>query len=404
MRLTLGAGRGFVVLVLVLSLLLASCRTVQAPDGRIVVVPALSDLYFPSVEGGYLLGSYSWLGEGLGSFGPFEAAIILALAWESGISLVDLLTGDVLYEYDGSTKGPILGVAAWSESPAGLDSAAYLYGYGLGGVTSLRYDGMGGALTPVERGSSAVYDMFPAGGDLTSAILTKVQPSVGLRFVLRQIAQDSPLNAPAGAAADAQAPGVGWVVSDEVLPAGNFTGELVSAFLADDDLEEPAPVLVLTRGVISRLYLDDRDGDAPVEAMQLGLDARKLRCVDTLSDAGWLCAVSVFGGDHLAVLNWDGQSVPVLRGTVTVGDGPVGIDLKLLGDGDVAIVSTGFNDGTVTEVRVTNEGGPKAVEKRPVPAGCEGPGHALYFEDDDGLAIVGTCYTTGRYYVMRSAL
>src|SRR5690606_41948382 len=112
---------------------------------------------------------------------------------------------------------------------------------------------------------------------------------------------------------------------------------------------------VSTGVVLGRLYRVTRAGAAPAAAVPLGLDARKLRCVDTLSDAGLLCAVSVFGGDHLAVLNWDGQSVPVLRGTVTVGDGPVGIDLKLLGDGDVAIVSTGFNDGTVTEVRVTNE-------------------------------------------------
>jgi len=402
MRLTLGARRGFVVLVLSLSLclFLASCKEPPWFFYEETVGPGLRSMFRPSAEGLHLLDSRALNGV----FGPFEGRFVLALAWERGLTVVDLLTDRVLHDYDGTTKGPMLGVAAWSDKPLGPDSTAYLYGFGNGGVSTLRYDPVSGSLEPREHGSSAVYDMVPAGGDITSMMLTKVQPSVGLRFVLRSPSSEGPQQAPEGAAADGQALSVGWVVSDEVLPAGNFTGELVSAFLADDDLDTPAPVLVLTRGVTSRLYLDDRDGDAPVEAMQLGLDARKLRCVDTESDAGWLCAVTVFGGDHVAVLNWDGQNIPVLRGTVTVGDGPVGLDLKLLDDGDVAIVAPGFNDGTVTEVRVTNEGGLEAVEQRPVPSGCEGPGHALYFEDDGGLAIVGTCYTTGRYYVMRSAL
>src|SRR5690606_27308646 len=210
-----------------------------------------------------------------------------------------------------------------------------------------------------------------------------------------------PVKAPGAASAGPQSV---WTISTEVLPAGKFSGELVPAFVADDDLVNPAAALVLTRGVSRYRYLDDRDGDAPAIALTLGLAARKLRCVDTESSAGWLCAVSLFGDDQLALLNWDGAGLPVMRGTVDVGDGPVGIDLVLLDDGDVAIVSTGFNDDSVTEVKVTNDGTLLATQARQAPAGCDSPGHAIYFEDDGGLGLVGTCWQSGNYFVLRTAL
>ncbi|HEX7041421.1 MAG TPA: hypothetical protein VF202_14990 [Trueperaceae bacterium] len=391
--------RRLTLLVLTFALVLSSCNI--AGQGLYVVGPGLRAIPLLSPEGLAVVANYLWgPADETAQFGPLEGAIIVAIATETGITFVDLLTGEVLYAVGSTAAAPLFGLVGMRDG-SGYGSYAGVVGYGTGGATWLKYDGSGSTFdSPMDFGSSVTYDMYQAGGDMLADLVTKVQPSLGVRFLTNQPAPP-PVKAPGAASAGPQSV---WTISTEVLPAGNFSGELVSAFVADDDLVNPAPALVLTRGVSSYLYLDDRDGDAPVIALTLGLDARKLRCVDTESSAGWLCAVSLFGDDQLALLNWDGAGLPVMRGTVDVGDGPVGIDLVLLDDGDVAIVSTGFNDDSVTEVKVSNVGTLVSTRTREAPAGCVSPGHAVYFEDDGGLALVGTCWQSGNYFVLRTAL
>ncbi len=395
-------GRRVAVPVLALTLVLSSCFITD--EGLYNVGPGLRAMSLQSPEGLALLASYvPRSGGDPVAFGPVTGRILVGMATGQGFTLVDLTTDKPQYTVDDAGNAPMFGVVGMADEPVGSGYAG-LVGFGSGGVTVAEYFGSGSSFdTPVDHGSSVTYDMYPAGGSIYADLVTKVQPSVGVRFLLNS-PPPPPLRSPDAAVASAGATMSDWTFSSELLPAGNFAGELVSAFVADDDLATPAPALVLTRGVSSYLYLDDRDGDAPVLALTLGLDARKLRCVNTESSAGWLCAVSLFGDDQLTLLNWDGAGLPVVRDTVDVGDGPVGIDLKLLDDGDVAIVSTGFNDDSVTEVKVTNDGTLLATQARQAPAGCDSPGHAIYFEDDGGLGLVGTCWQSGNYFVLRTAL
>ncbi len=395
-------GRRLIVLALALSLVLSACFVTS--EGIFVVGPGLRTYPLASPEGLFLAATYV-AGSGLDpiEFGPVAGMIIVAIATGQGFRVLDLMNDEELYSYDTAGNAPMFGVVAMSDEPQGSGYAGVV-GFGSGGVTVAEYFGSGTSFdTPVEYGSSVTYDMYPAGGSIYADLVTKVQPSIGVRFLVNEppLPPRKGIDAPAAVGPELESD---WTISPELLPAANFTGELVSAFVADDDLVTAAPALVLTRGVTSNLYLDDRDGDAPVLAEVLGLDARKLRCVDTESSAGWLCAVSLFGADQLAILNWDGQTEPTFRGNVNVGDGPVGIDLKLLDSGDVAIVSTGFNDDSVTEVRVSNVGTLLATQARSAPGGCDSPGHAIYFEDEGGMALVGTCWNSGNYFVLRSVL
>lgn len=187
-----------------------------------------------------------------------------------------------------------------------------------------------------------------------------------------------------------------------------FNGEIVSTFMAENNSE--SNVLVLTRDVESQLYFVLRDGttfedNSIAQALpeSIGLDARKLRCTEDGSGTGNLvCAVSVFGDGRLAILTWDGKTLPTLAGFADVGDGPIGIDLHLLANGNVAIVSTGFNDNTVTETEVASNGSIISNTTRPVLDGCQNPGHAIYLQDEESLKVVGTCFNSDNIFIMKS--
>ena len=163
------------------------------------------------------------------------------------------------------------------------------------------------------------------------------------------------------------------------------------------------PLLVLTNGSgFSELYLVDPDGTATSTNTFFDEDSRKLRCV------GSLCAISIFsnlaGEGALRFVIWDGMNAPTaVDTTIRVGDGPVGIDLIELGNGNVLIVSTGFNDDTITLTEVTPEGALVNSNTDSVPAGCLQPGHAVWLVPDDvpeEAQVVGTCFGSNQYFVL----
>ena len=93
---------------------------------------------------------------------------------------------------------------------------------------------------------------------------------------------------------------------------------------------------------------------------------------------GNLLVNSNFGSDSLTVTRLDTLAIV---GHVPVGDGPVGIDGKILANGDIAILSTGFNDNTYTITVFTTAGVVVSSETKPVPDGGLAPGHAIFYKD-----------------------
>ena len=85
-----------------------------------------------------------------------------------------------------------------------------------------------------------------------------------------------------------------------------------------------------------------------------------------------------------------------ITATVAVGDGPIGIDLRRVGD-VIEIISTGFNDNTVTITSVALDGSLLASNTSTVEAGCVGPGHGLWLSGTNNAMY--TCNTSNSYVV-----
>ncbi len=325
------------------------------------------------------------------SFGNLTGNFITVLAGENGFQVLDLANGEVLLdETNLGGSGPFFEITGASQAPPGENSPAMIFAAGGNGYVVYRFDQAG----PLEF-DGATFDVLPAGGDPISNVVSFVQPTAGIGFFVYDDSQEL------------------YVPAEVGFPADMFGGvELVSAYMHDDVLsDDPVPqprgnFLVLSRETESGVYLAKWDGSDPVRAIDnIGFDARRIRCIEDDSGTGNLvCVASIFGHDRLGLMTWDGENVPVLTDFAEIGDGPVGIDLRLLSNGNIAIVSTGFNDNTVTETIVAPNGIVQSSSTNPVLDGCKSPGHAVYVQDAESWKILGTCYDSDSYFIVESEL
>jgi hypothetical protein len=164
---------------------------------------------------------------------------------------------------------------------------------------------------------------------------------------------------------------------------GNFTGAGVPA----SAFAFPAltRILVVTNGTPGKLAIGNPavPSTAVTVVGEVGDEPRRIRCL------GGICAISNFGSDSLTLATWDGGTGVAIVGTQAVGDGPIGLDL--LPDGtNVVVASTGFHDSTYTLTTLAPDGSVLASETRPVPVGCDQPGHALWLGDRLVLSCFGS--------------
>lgn len=161
--------------------------------------------------------------------------------------------------------------------------------------------------------------------------------------------------------------------ADFIAPAAfpGAAGNAVSA-LASGPAEDTYVVTIGTPGSLWVHRAADRPAGAATKIGDVENDPRRLRRF------GNLLVTSNFGSDSLTVARADTR---VIVRHVPVGDGPVGIDGKLLGNGDIAIVSTGFNDNTYTITVLTAAGDVVSSATSAVPEGGLAPGHAIWHED-----------------------
>ncbi len=324
------------------------------------------------------------------AFGNLTGSFITAFAGAEGFVVLDLATGEVLLEETGlGGRGPFYGIAGATQDPPGSESPAMFLAAGENGYAVDRFGESG----PLGL-AGTTYDTYPAGGDPVSNVVPFVQPFNGVGFYVYDDSQEL------------------YIPAEVDFDVSQFDGkELISAYmhddmLSDDPVPQPlGPVLVLTRETESGVYLAKWGGSDPVRAIDnIGFDARRIRCIETESTGDLICAASIFGHDRLGIMTWDGENLPVLTDFADIGDGPVGIDLRLLPNGNILIVATGFNDNTVTETEVSANGVVSEIYTRSVPGGCQNPGHAIYVHDDEGLKIVGSCYSSSNYFIIESEM
>ena len=171
------------------------------------------------------------------------------------------------------------------------------------------------------------------------------------------------------------------------------TGRAVTAFMSrSPSTDTTARVILVKDGQPGTLAIGNPQSpsSAVVIIGNVGNDPKRVRCLDGV------CGISNFGSGTLTIAAWDGGDVAAITATVPVGDGPIGIDVRRVGD-LIEIISTGFNDNTVTITSVALDGTVIDSITSPVETGCVGPGHALWLSETDNAMY--TCNTSGSYVV-----
>lgn len=148
----------------------------------------------------------------------------------------------------------------------------------------------------------------------------------------------------------------------------------------------------------SRLYFTDRSGSA-TEVGVVGTDARRIR------HKNGLAAVTLFAEDALRLVQWDGSNSPtILPDTIGVGDGPVDLDLRANTDGNLEILTPGFNDNSLSITTADTSGSLISNEKFAAPSGCLQPAHPIFIENADDATdpfVVASCFGSDSFFTSK---
>lgn len=181
------------------------------------------------------------------------------------------------------------------------------------------------------------------------------------------------------------------------LFSSDFPG-IPGGFVSSQARAQAGPLLVLSDGSPGQLFLHDRTpGNAGTSLGAVGMTPRRVRM------AGGIFAVTAQGSDSLFVGTWDVSDNVALTDGAAVGDGPVGVDLVDLENGNVAAVTTGFNDNTYTVTVIDGTtGAVVSSTTTAAPAGIVNPAHASFLDTDHKIIITG--YGSDNYAVVASGL
>jgi hypothetical protein len=98
---------------------------------------------------------------------------------------------------------------------------------------------------------------------------------------------------------------------------------------------------------------------------------------------GEIGVVSNFDSGTLTIVRRQSDGTVTILGTVDVGSGPIGLDLRLNSAGNIEVLSTGFNDHTYTLTVLSPTGGVIGTPTtRTVPEGGLNPVHAVFVNEE----------------------
>lgn len=165
------------------------------------------------------------------------------------------------------------------------------------------------------------------------------------------------------------------------------TGFVVSAARRTD----ASPVYFVTVGATpddpGKLWRMDTPTDISSQATLVGDVGSAPRRIRFMKSIG---IVSNSFSDTLTILVRDATDNVTIKGTVDVGDGPIGIGLIELPDGNIGVASAGFLDNTYTVTILEPDGDVVSNVTRPVPNGGDKPGCAV-FANALGTKVAVSC-------------
>ena len=124
----------------------------------------------------------------------------------------------------------------------------------------------------------------------------------------------------------------------------------------------------------------------------VGDDPRKLSVLNGIAVA------TSFAGDSISIFTWDGAGAAAAAATQSVGDGPVGVDLRERNGGGVFAITTGFNDATYTITEIDAAGAVVGSTTTALPAEASQPAHALWI-GDPAQSFVVSCFGSDGLFV-----
>jgi hypothetical protein len=319
--------------------------TVTAP---IVLEDGLTSVGNTKLEGSQVLIDVNWAG--------MTTSHLLLVSGYDGILGLNLATGEELLTDFYQPASAVLGVIGLNASAA-PETANYrdvLVEYGNDGLRFMPYDAADSQWGPPQWmiSMAQVPDAIPFNGDPGSG---------GFVYVIYgQVA---------------------FVTYDELLDKWDFDHtfhmssfpDMWSGFASAFARDETGTFLAVEAGYPGKLYMHNRT--AAVVIGNVGNEPRKIRVLDEVG------AVTNFYDDSITLISWDTSDNCAVLETVSVGDGPIGLDLIGLDSGNIAIVTTGYIDDTFTITEVTASGGLVSSDTQPVTTGCTQPGHAVWIRD-----------------------
>lgn len=154
-------------------------------------------------------------------------------------------------------------------------------------------------------------------------------------------------------------------------PAGGVAGENILAATVGS----PGTLWSLRRG----------SSEPPQPVAELGDEPRDMRRL------GDVVAVTNSASGTVSLLTWDEAGEVQLRHEIAVGEGPIGLDLARLADGNVLVATASRLENTYTLIELTASGELVSQDTRPVPTGCAGPSGAGFMLSQGVLGLMLPC-------------
>lgn len=313
-----------------------------------------------------------------------SGGFVTTLGYAAGAAVLDQEAGAVVIDLDFLSPSRI-GAVAFSTGTMlqGVQDDA-LISYGNDGYGITGYDPVAGIFgaTQVDPSSGSVSDVDTFEEDASRGVVVQSGRNrvVSVEHVTSQFGNYFAVQGPS--------------IPSTLFPGA--TGFVISAARRN----QTTPVYFVTVGATAddpgTLWRKDNPADLVTHATAIGQVGNAPRRIRFLKSIG---IVSNSFSDTLTILVRDASDDVTIKGTVDVGDGPIGIDLLELPDGNIGVVSAGFLGNTYTVTILEPDGDVVSNVTAPVPNGGDKPSCALW-ANALGTRIAVSCSGSGEMIIL----